>query len=172
MRFTPVATYDGFVNPTPSVTWDGPVSVTTTLVLLVAIGACVAATIWAHGAVEDRDADLVALAGCVVPGVVAGALAGYVMRHWPSAEWSVLLALVIVVPIAVSALLVRGLEFRGLGGVSVGAAAISTGLALAFDLANRVTAGVPISISGGIVLLAVGGVWLAAASNNPSARRW
>lgn len=145
-----VPTYDGFVNPVPSVNSDGPLTNGALFLLWVGVLGSVALVIYGHS-LHRTDKDDMGVVLATVPGIIGGLMAAYLMRHNDSG-WASFWTFMLIVGFIAASALVQGLRRRGLGGISIGLAALVTGTGLVFDIANRVTAGVPISISGAIVL--------------------
>lgn len=159
MTLWPVATYDGFINPVPAVNSDGPLTAGALLLLWVGVLLAVAFVIYGHN-LYAQNVDEVGVVLSVLPGIVGGLFAAYLMRHYDSGWSSLLTALVVVMPIAVS-VLVHGLKLRGLGGASIFFAALGAGGGFVFDALNRMSAAIPLSVSGLLILVVIGAVWAA-----------
>ena len=145
-----VPTYTGFINPVPSVNSDGPLTNGALFLLWVGLLGSVALVAYGHERYQ-HDKDAIGLALATAPAITGGLMAAYLMRHYDSG-WSSFWTFVLLVGSIAASALIQNVRFRGLGGISIGLATVVSGIGLVFDVANRVTAGVPISISGGIVV--------------------
>ncbi len=145
-----VPTRGGFPNPEPSVASDGSLSTTALFWLWAGIMAFTALVIYGHHLYERGERESGAILA-TAPGIVAASCAVYLMRHFDSGWASFWTFVLVVVAIGGSAR-IHGLRLRGLGGVSLAATVLIAGIGLLFDVANRVTAAIPMSISAAVVL--------------------
>lgn len=128
------------------------------------LAAMVALVLYGHHLHEQGEME-VGAALAVVPGIIGGFIAAYLMRHYESGWASFWTFLAVTVPVLLSAPL-HGLRMRGLGGLSIAASVLIAGIGLVFDALNRVSAAIPLSISGLLLLAGIGALWAWGSANS------